>query len=117
VTARAALFEALNVQGRRNEAMEFGKHPEDFWTERNRGEKDLTALPRLVKIHEAKRLPAPGARVLLSSTGTTLGEWKLYLRGFRCRLELRPAFPWNPCGFSNRTGDGGSVTERGLSDR
>jgi formylglycine-generating enzyme required for sulfatase activity len=80
LTARAALFEALNVQGRRYEAMEFGKQLGDFWKERKRGQKDLSALADLVKRLESKLLPVPGTRVLMSKSEFTVGEWKLYLR-------------------------------------
>jgi tetratricopeptide (TPR) repeat protein len=75
--AKVALFEGLNAQGRQYEAMEFGKELGDFWKDRK---KDLSALPELVKRLEAKLLPVPGTKVLLSKTEFTVGEWKLYLR-------------------------------------
>ena len=75
--AKGALFEALNTQGRQYEAMEFGKGLGDFWKDRNR---DVRALPDLVKRLEAKLLPVPGTDVLMCSTELTVGEWKLYLK-------------------------------------
>ena len=75
--AKAALFEALNSQGRQYEAMEFGKGLGDFWKDRK---KDLSALPELVKRLGAKLLPVPGTDVLMSKTEFTVGEWKLYLK-------------------------------------
>ena len=75
--AKVALFEALNTQGRQYEAMEFGKGLGDFWKEQR---KDLSAIPELVRRLEAKMLPVPGTKILLSKTEFTVGEWKLYLR-------------------------------------
>jgi formylglycine-generating enzyme required for sulfatase activity len=60
--------------------MEFGKQLGDFWKERKRGQKDLSALADLVKRLESKLLPVPGTRVLMSKSEFTVGEWKLYLR-------------------------------------
>jgi serine/threonine protein kinase/formylglycine-generating enzyme required for sulfatase activity len=73
--AKVALFEALNLQGRQSEAMEFGKELGDFWKEKR---KDPNALPELVKRLEAKLLPVPGTKVQMCNTELTLGEWKLY---------------------------------------
>ena len=75
--AKGALFEALNSQGRQYEAMEFGKDLGEFWRERK---KDAGALPELLKRLEAKLLPVPGTRLLMSKTELTVGEWKLYLK-------------------------------------
>jgi formylglycine-generating enzyme required for sulfatase activity len=49
----------------------------DYWKERK---KDPSALPELVKRLEAKMLPVPGTKILLSKTECTFGEWKLYLK-------------------------------------
>ena len=75
--AKGELFEALNAQGRRYEAMAFGRELGDFWKERK---KDLSAIPELMRRLEAKLLPLPGQNILLSKTEFTVGEWKLYLR-------------------------------------
>ncbi len=75
--AKSELFEALNAQGRRYEAMSFGRGMEDFWKDRRR---DFDAIPELVKRLEAKLLPVPGTNILLSKTEFTVGEWRLYLR-------------------------------------
>jgi hypothetical protein len=75
--AKSELFEALNAQGRRYEAMSFGRGMEDFWNDRRR---DLDAIPELVTRLEAKLLPVPGTNILLSKTEFTVGEWRLYLR-------------------------------------
>lgn len=75
--AKVALFEALNLQGRQYEAMYFGKRLGDFWKDRK---KDLSAIAELVKRLEAKMIPVPGAKILLSKTEFTVGEWKLYLK-------------------------------------
>jgi formylglycine-generating enzyme required for sulfatase activity len=49
----------------------------DFWKNRK---KDLSVVPELVRRLEAKMLPVPGTKILLSKTEFTVGEWKLYLR-------------------------------------
>jgi len=74
--AKGVLFEALNKQGRRYEAMAFGKELGDFWKNRK---KNLAVIPELVKRLEAKLIPVPGTGVLLSKTEFTVAEWKLYL--------------------------------------
>ena len=38
------------------------------------------ALSELVRLLEAKMLPVPGTKILLSKTEFTVGEWKLYLK-------------------------------------
>jgi serine/threonine protein kinase len=75
--AKGALFEALNAQGRRYQAMAFGRGLGDFWKDQK---KDLSAIPELVERLQAKMLPVPGTGILLSKTEFTVGEWKLYLR-------------------------------------
>jgi tetratricopeptide (TPR) repeat protein len=75
--AKGALFEALNAQGRRYEAMSFGRGLGDFWKDRK---KDLSVIPELVERLEEKMLPVPGTGILLSKTEFTVGEWTLYLR-------------------------------------
>ena len=75
--AKAALFEALNSQGRQYEAMALSSTLGDFWKDRK---KDLTAVPELVRRLESKMLPVPGTKILLSKTEFTVGEWKLYLK-------------------------------------
>jgi serine/threonine protein kinase/formylglycine-generating enzyme required for sulfatase activity len=77
IKAKARLFEELNAQGRQYEAMALSSALGDFWKNRK---KDLTAVPELVRRLEAKMLPVPGAKILLSKTEFTVGEWKLYLR-------------------------------------
>ena len=49
----------------------------DFWKDRK---KDLSVIPELVRRLEAKMLPVPGTKILLSKTEFTVGEWKLYLK-------------------------------------
>jgi tetratricopeptide (TPR) repeat protein len=75
--AKAALFEALNAQGRQYEAMALSRTLGDFWKDRK---KDLSVIPELVRRLEAKMLPVPGTKILLSKTEFTVGEWKLYLK-------------------------------------
>jgi serine/threonine protein kinase len=75
--AKAALFEALNTQGRQYEAMALSRTLGDFWKDRK---KDLSVIPELVRRLEAKMLPVPGTKILLSKTEFTVGEWKLYLK-------------------------------------
>jgi tetratricopeptide (TPR) repeat protein len=75
--AKAALFEALNSQGRQYEAMALSGTLGDFWKDRK---KDLSVIPELVRRLEAKMLPVPGTKILLSKTEFTVGEWKLYLK-------------------------------------
>jgi serine/threonine protein kinase len=75
--AKAALFEALNSQGRQYEAMALSSMIGDFWKDRK---KDLSVIPELVRRLEAKMLPVPGTKILLSKTEFTVGEWKLYLK-------------------------------------
>jgi serine/threonine protein kinase len=75
--AKTRLFEELNKQGRQYEAMTLSKALGDFWNDRK---KDLSAIPELVKRLEAKLLPIPGTKTLMSKTEFTVGEWKLYLR-------------------------------------
>jgi hypothetical protein len=75
--AKAALFEALNSQGRQYEAMALSSTLGDFWKDRK---KDLSVIPELVRRLETKMLPVPGTKILLSKTEFTVGEWKLYLK-------------------------------------
>ena len=75
--AKAVLFESLNSQGRKSEALAFGKSLGDFWKDRK---KDLSALPELVERLESKLIPVPGTKVLMSKTEFTVKEWKLYLQ-------------------------------------
>jgi serine/threonine protein kinase len=75
--AKAALFEALNSQGRQYEAMALSSTLGDFWKDRKT---DLSVIPELVRRLEAKMLPVPGTKILLSKTEFTVGEWKLYLK-------------------------------------
>jgi serine/threonine protein kinase len=75
--AKAALFEALNSQGRQYEAMALSSTLGDFWKDRK---KDLSVIPELVRRLEAKMLPVPGTKILLSKTEFTVAEWKLYLK-------------------------------------
>ena len=89
--AKGLLFEALTAQGRQGEAMAFGKELGDFWKNRK---KDLTALPELVKRLEAKLLPVPGTKVLMSRTEFTVGEWKLYLQAEGLPGWTQPASDW-----------------------
>ena len=77
VKAKVRLFEELNAQGRQYEAMALSSGLGDFWKDRR---KDLSAIPELVRRLEAKMLPVPGTKILLSKTEFTVGEWKLYLR-------------------------------------
>jgi sulfatase modifying factor 1 len=49
----------------------------DFWKDRK---KDLSVIPELVRRLEAKMLPVPNTKILLSKTEFTVGEWKLYLK-------------------------------------
>ena len=89
--ARVALFEALNAQGRQYEAMEFGKTLGDFWKERNR---DLGALSALIQELEAKLIPVPGTKVLMSKTEMTVGEWKLFLKAEGLPEWQQPNTQW-----------------------
>jgi formylglycine-generating enzyme required for sulfatase activity len=75
--AKGRLFEELNSQGRQYEAMALSSTLGDFWKDRK---KDLSVIPELVRRLEAKMLPVPGTKILLSKTEFTVGEWKLYLR-------------------------------------
>jgi serine/threonine protein kinase len=75
--AKGRLFEELNSQGRQYEAMALSSTLGDFWKERK---KDLSVIPELVRRLEAKMLPVPGTKILLSKTEFTVGEWKLYLK-------------------------------------
>jgi tetratricopeptide (TPR) repeat protein len=75
--AKVRLFEELNAQGRQYEAMALSSGLGDFWKDRK---KDLSVVPELVRRLEAKMLPVPGTKILLSKTEFTVGEWKLYLR-------------------------------------
>ena len=75
--AKAVLFESLNSQGRKSEALAFGKGLGDFWKDRK---KDLSALSELVERLESKLIPVPGTKVLMSKTEFTVKEWKLYLQ-------------------------------------
>jgi serine/threonine protein kinase len=76
-TAKGRLFEELNAQGRQYEAMALSSTLADFWKDRK---KDLSVIPELVRRLEAKMLPVPGTKILLSKTEFTVGEWKLYLK-------------------------------------
>ena len=89
--AKAALFEALNVQGRQYEAMEFGKDLGDFWRDFKR---DANALRELVKRLESKLLPVPGTEVLMCCTEMTVGEWKLYLKAEGLPEWQQPSNGW-----------------------
>ena len=42
--------------------------------------KDLVAAEQLSRILEEKLIPVPNTDVLMSSTETTVAEWKLYLK-------------------------------------
>jgi serine/threonine protein kinase len=75
--AKGRLFEELNAQGRQYEAMALSSTLGDFWKDRK---KDLSVIPELVRRLEAKMLPVPGTKILLSKTEFTVGEWKLYLK-------------------------------------
>jgi len=75
--AREKLFEALNTQGRQAEALTFGKTLGNYWKDRG---KDLVAAEQLSRILEEKLIPVPNTDVLMSSTETTVAEWKLYLK-------------------------------------
>ena len=75
--AKGRLFEELNAQGRQYEAMALSSALGDFWKDRK---KDLSVIPELVRRLEAKMLPVPGTKILLSKTEFTVGEWKLYLK-------------------------------------
>lgn len=77
VKAKTRLLEALNAQGRQSEAMALSSTLGDFWKDRK---KDLSVISELVRRLEAKMLPVPGTKILLSNTEFTVGEWKLYLR-------------------------------------
>jgi serine/threonine protein kinase len=77
VKAKGRLFEELNAQGRQHEAMALSSMLSDFWKDRQR---DLSVIPELVRRLEAKMLPVPGTKILLSKTEFTVGEWKLYLK-------------------------------------
>jgi serine/threonine protein kinase len=88
---KAALFEALNLQGRQSEAMEFGKDLGDFWKDFKR---DASALRELVKRLEAKLLPVPGTGVFMCSTEMTVGEWKLYLKSEGLPEWQQPSKNW-----------------------
>jgi hypothetical protein len=77
IKAKARLFEELNAQGRQYEAMALSSTLGDFWKDRK---KDLSVIPELVRRLEAKMLPVPGTKILLSKTEFTVGEWKLYLK-------------------------------------
>ena len=74
---KGRLFEELNTQGRQYEAMALSSTLGDFWKDRK---KDLSVIPELVRRLEAKMLPVPGTKILLSKTEFTVGEWKLYLK-------------------------------------
>jgi tetratricopeptide (TPR) repeat protein len=89
--AKVALYEALNAQGRRAEAMEYGRGLGDFWRERK---KDLSVLPDLLKRLEEKLLPVPGTGILMSRTELTVGEWKLYLKAEGLPDWHQPANFW-----------------------
>jgi serine/threonine protein kinase/formylglycine-generating enzyme required for sulfatase activity len=75
--SKGRLFEELNAQGRQYEAMVLSSTLGDFWKDRK---KDLSVIPELVRRLEAKMLPVPGTKILLSKTEFTVGEWKLYLK-------------------------------------
>ncbi len=75
--AKGRLFEELNAQGRQYEAMALSSTLGDFWKDRK---KDLSVIPELARRLEAKMLPVPGTKILLSKTEFTVGEWKLYLK-------------------------------------
>jgi tetratricopeptide (TPR) repeat protein len=75
--AKGRLFEELNAQGRQYEAMALSSTLGDFWKDRK---KDLSVIAELVRRLEAKMLPVPGTKILLSKTEFTVGEWKLYLK-------------------------------------
>jgi tetratricopeptide (TPR) repeat protein len=75
--AKGRLFEELNAQGRQYEAMALSTTLGDFWKNRK---KDLSVIPELVRRLDAKMLPVPGTKILLSKTEFTVGEWKLYLK-------------------------------------
>jgi formylglycine-generating enzyme required for sulfatase activity len=77
IKAKARLFEELNAQGRQYEAMALSSALGDFWKDRK---KDFSVIPELVRRLEAKMLPVPGTKILLSRTEFTVGEWKLYLK-------------------------------------
>jgi tetratricopeptide (TPR) repeat protein len=89
--AKARLFEELNAQGRQYEAMAFSSGLGDFWKDRK---KDLSAVPELVRRLEAKMLPVPGTKILLSKTEFTVGEWKLYLRAEGLPDWRQPSTEW-----------------------
>jgi Sulfatase-modifying factor enzyme 1 len=89
--AKGALFEALNAQGRRYEAMAFGRELGDFWKDRK---KDAGALPELIKRLEAGLLPVPGTEVFMSKTEFTVGEWKLYLKAEGLPDWQQPSTDW-----------------------
>jgi hypothetical protein len=78
--AKGRLFEELNEQGRRYEAMVLSKSLGDFWKNWKEGRKDPSVIPDLVGRLEAKLLPVPGTNSLMSKTEFTVGEWKLYIR-------------------------------------
>jgi hypothetical protein len=75
--AKGRLFEELNAQGRQYEAMALSSTLGDFWKDRK---KDLSVIPELVRRLEAKMLPVPGTKILLSKTEFMVGEWRLYLK-------------------------------------
>jgi serine/threonine protein kinase len=75
--AKGRLFQELNAQGRQYEAMALSRTLGDFWKDRK---KDLSVIPELVRRLEAKMLPVPGTKILLSKTEFTVGDWKLYLK-------------------------------------
>jgi tetratricopeptide (TPR) repeat protein len=77
VKAKVLLFEELNAQGRQYEAMALSSTLGDFWKDHKQ---DLSVIPELVRRLEAKMLPVPGTKILLSKTEFTVGEWKLYLK-------------------------------------
>ena len=89
--AKGDLFEAMNAQGRQNEAMIFGEKLGSFWKDRK---KDLSALPELVKRLEGKLLPVPVTKALMSNTEFRVGEWKLYLRANGLAGWTQPSSEW-----------------------
>ena len=87
--AREELFSG----GRQMESAGYAKAlGEEFWKRRGqrisdgakeqakRMKKDPSVIGELVRRLEAKMLPVPGTKILLSQTEFTVAEWKLYLR-------------------------------------